>query len=666
MTLFGPAKTLKPYPFQLEAIEGLRGALREGHKRIIFCLPTGGGKCLARGTKVMLYPDGRLVSVEDVVPGMALMGPDSQPRYVESVSQGYGPMVEVVPVNGETWCCNDEHVLTLIQAEGEIIDVSVRDWVVWPELQKQLYELFRVRVNPPVGRPVSPPEPVITERTGFDVRPVGDDHYYGFTLTGDGRYLLGDFTVTHNTECAAYLIQEAMGKRSRVAFVADRRTLVKQTSQRFTDYGMPHGIAMAGDTTRRNEPIQICSAQTLEKREWWPEVDLIVVDECHTRRKAVEEFAKEWGGPVIGLSATPVTKGLDETYSCVVNGATTHFLQDTVNPDTGQTYLAPLRIFPAVAINMTGAPKSGGEWTGEAVRERSRRIIGHIVSEWVRMTHLHFGGPVKTLLFTANVAHGNELCEMFQLAGYDFRQTTYRDSEDETDRLIRGFRRGDFIGLASVEKLAKGFDVPDVLCGIDARPNSSSLAAVIQKMGRVMRYSPGKEYALWLDHAENMLGWYDDVVAVWQNGVEKLSSKESKKKTRKEGEARVDAVCHGCGFVLPPGSETCPFCGRPRPRRRSGVLTVDGRLGDELVPDSEEWMADRRWVWRQMCRIGIDAPHRDEAAALKFAKAQYRQLYDSWSPWEFDPAEGRADSRVVRKTEQQYRQYKRRQKAESE
>ena len=67
-------------------------------------------------------------------------------------------------------------------------------------------------------------------RTGFDVRPVGDDHYYGFTLTGDGRYLLGDFTVTHNTECAAYLIQEAMGKRSRVAFVADRRTLVKQAS----------------------------------------------------------------------------------------------------------------------------------------------------------------------------------------------------------------------------------------------------------------------------------------------------------------------------------------------------------------------------------------------------------------------------------------------------
>jgi len=36
-------------------------------------------------------------------------------------------------------------------------------------------------------------------RTGFDVEPLGDGAYYGFTLDGDGRFLLGDFTVTHNT-----------------------------------------------------------------------------------------------------------------------------------------------------------------------------------------------------------------------------------------------------------------------------------------------------------------------------------------------------------------------------------------------------------------------------------------------------------------------------------
>lgn len=36
-------------------------------------------------------------------------------------------------------------------------------------------------------------------RTGFDVVPIGDGDYCGWELDGDGRFLLGDFTVTHNT-----------------------------------------------------------------------------------------------------------------------------------------------------------------------------------------------------------------------------------------------------------------------------------------------------------------------------------------------------------------------------------------------------------------------------------------------------------------------------------
>lgn len=35
-------------------------------------------------------------------------------------------------------------------------------------------------------------------RTGFQVELLDDDDYYGFTVDGDHRYLLGDFTVTHN------------------------------------------------------------------------------------------------------------------------------------------------------------------------------------------------------------------------------------------------------------------------------------------------------------------------------------------------------------------------------------------------------------------------------------------------------------------------------------
>jgi superfamily II DNA or RNA helicase len=43
--------------------------------------------------------------------------------------------------------------------------------------------------------------------TGIKVKYVGRDNYYGFTLNGNSRYIMGDFTVTHNT-CTSISIAE--------------------------------------------------------------------------------------------------------------------------------------------------------------------------------------------------------------------------------------------------------------------------------------------------------------------------------------------------------------------------------------------------------------------------------------------------------------------------
>ena len=45
-------------------------------------------------------------------------------------------------------------------------------------------------------------------QTNIEVKYVGKGEYYGFTLDGNNRYLLGDFTVTHNT-CTATGVMEA-------------------------------------------------------------------------------------------------------------------------------------------------------------------------------------------------------------------------------------------------------------------------------------------------------------------------------------------------------------------------------------------------------------------------------------------------------------------------
>ena len=108
--------------------------------------------------------------------------------------------------------------------------------------------------------------------------------------------------------------------------------------------------------------------------------------------------------------------------------------------------------------------------------------------------------------FGVHYCHPTPLCTAFQAIGADARQSTFRDSEEETTQLVEDFSANKFDVLVSVCKFIKGFDDPTVMCVVDVRKNRTSLSEVIQKMGRAMRYAPGKEYALYLDHVRNMEG----------------------------------------------------------------------------------------------------------------------------------------------------------------
>ncbi|UGC97907.1 intein-containing DNA helicase [Salmonella phage JD02] len=56
------------------------------HPRCNIWCGMGGGKCLKRGTEVIMF-DGTTKKVEDVIVGDVLMGPDSTPRNVLSLGE---------------------------------------------------------------------------------------------------------------------------------------------------------------------------------------------------------------------------------------------------------------------------------------------------------------------------------------------------------------------------------------------------------------------------------------------------------------------------------------------------------------------------------------------------------------------------------------------------
>ena len=140
------------------------------------------------------------------------------------------------------------------------------------------------------------------------------------------------------TEVAISLMKATADNYKRSAMILDRIVLVDQTSQRLERYNIEHGVYQANHWKYNTyEKIQVCSAQTLERRQDFPKIDMLVVDECHIARKQINDFIKN--NPemkVIGLTATPFTKGLGLLYDNVILGSTTNDL-------VANKWLAPLK-----------------------------------------------------------------------------------------------------------------------------------------------------------------------------------------------------------------------------------------------------------------------------------------------------------------------------------
>jgi superfamily II DNA or RNA helicase len=402
-------------------------------------------------------------------------------------------------------------------------------------------------------------------------------------IAGHKSVVLVAPTGAGKTEMAMDLLGNTADRGNRAAMILDRIVLCNQTSARLDTYGIDHGVMQAGHWRfRPHERIQVCSAQTLEKRGSFPGLKLLIVDECHNTRKQTVEFIKNNPGIfVVGLSATPFTKGLGDIYSAVVSAISTRELVERGN-------LVPLRVFIAKEIDMAGAKKLAGEWSSKEAEERGIKITGDVVTEWVKKTHEVFGGPRKTVVFAAGVKHAADLAQKFSEAGYNFVSLSYKDDDEFKAEAIKEFSKPDssIMGLIATDILTKGFDVPDVMIGVSARPFSKSLASHIQQMGRVMRKHPSKEFALWLDHSGNYLRFQEDWDDIYANGVNELD--ETKEKARKEPTEREKeaAKCPRCNAFWPGKADACANCGFVRPQRND-VTERPGEL-QELGPNGKK------------------------------------------------------------------------------
>lgn len=98
--------------------------LLKKHRSTLLSLHCGFGKCLGKGTPILLY-DGKIKNVENIKIGDTLMGDDSTPRNVLSLSRGQEEMYDVIQTIGDTYTVNKSHILSLyISHNKQIIKLT--------------------------------------------------------------------------------------------------------------------------------------------------------------------------------------------------------------------------------------------------------------------------------------------------------------------------------------------------------------------------------------------------------------------------------------------------------------------------------------------------------------------------------------------------------------
>jgi superfamily II DNA or RNA helicase len=436
------------------------------------------------------------------------------------------------------------------------------------------------------------------------------------------RVVVQSPTGSGKTACAAAIVDGALQKGNRVAFVVPYLSLIDQAQAMFyyegiTDVGIIQGQHQATDWSK---PVQICSAQTLERRERFPEAHVVIIDECHLLRKHHITWLKhpDWQKvPFIGLSATPFTKGLGKYFETMLIAATTQELID-------KKYLSPFRCFASGHPDLSNVKIVSGEYQKDQLSGAMQEgtLTADIVSTWRDKW-----GQDKTLCFGVDRAHAKNIQERFTEAGISCAYQDANTPPSERAEIKRKFHNGEYRVISNVDTLSVGVDF-DVRCLILARPTRSE-SRYVQIVGRALRTAPGKDAALILDHSDTTqrLGFVTDIYH------DRLD--DGKPKQAIERKPRLPKACPQCTALRPAGVSKCPACGFEAVRV-NGHFELDGELV-EIAPGNslkrkgakrEYTMAEKSTFLAELKAYGISKQYKPGWASRK-----YQEKFEAWPHW---------------------------------
>jgi hypothetical protein len=380
-----------------------------------------------------------------------------------------------------------------------------------------------------VQRRKAPPRKQVKDvlKTGFDVIPLGyEDDFFGFEIDGDQRYLLGDFTVTHNSGKSVLLSQlskiifEDLKEREIIVISTPTQSLVNQLSETVSEFVGEENVGKFFANEKRIRKVTVtCNpsiaglGESLKKNNVG--VRLLIADEVHNTqaeslRESIPALAPQ---SRIGFTATPFRSDAKESLELWDEVIYRYSFGDALRDGV----LVPFHV---------------KNWDGSGPDDDVDRIVADMIEK-------HTDGPGIVSAMTIKDAEG--YAEALTYGGIEAQAIYGAMKRQEQERRIEMLRTGQIRALVHCQLLAEGVDLP-WLRWIALRRPVGSVVRFVQELGRVLRVDPagGKERAIVLD-PHDLIGAFglSQSANLGESLSEAMEREGERAKGTGEGEARL-------------------------------------------------------------------------------------------------------------------------------
>jgi superfamily II DNA or RNA helicase len=358
--------------------------------------------------------------------------------------------------------------------------------------------------------------------TGFSTKELGKERYYGFQVDKDHRYLLDDFTVTHNSGKTLTIAMISAKFNIKTVIYVIGIELLYQMKDTIEKAYPELDVGMVGDGHCNVQDVTVAtiwsaasafnqklilndndhthdSARKNKKlnkelvRKMVRSAEMIIVDECQYAASNTVQFLHRESVSArhrFLFSGTPWRDSGDDILIEAVGGPKFYDLGATKLINEG--WLVPPKIYFLDVPTKRGIGKTYQEvYQNYIVENKERNDL--IVKATKRLAE----DGRKTLILVTKVEHGKLLLDLLK---NDLRVSSLDGRNKTADRLeaISEMRNGNLDVLIASKIFDQGIDIPELDALVLAGSGKSS-ARGLQRVGRVIRKGDGKKDAIVVD-----------------------------------------------------------------------------------------------------------------------------------------------------------------------